>query len=240
MSLMSKENERKVGVDVFYRRSDEQSTVHAATLLPGKGKGKLELQEFHKLSTRTVLCLEAEYCLHQMPNILEALEANIITLLVQHASDKQPEVNIMVEGAASISAVIRLMEDVTRSHTYFGNCAMDPKVFYGLEKDVPKVMTTFFRQIDAFEYVDNLRNQDHDTSQVKVYSFENMIDGGRRFLAADLPEFADQYMSTVPAHRHAYEIIREGEPCRAYFDLEFSQKMNPSLDGHLLTERLVS
>ncbi|CBN75167.1 similar to coiled-coil domain containing 111 [Ectocarpus siliculosus] len=34
--------------------------------------------------------------------------------------------------------------------------------------------------------------------------------------------------------RHMYEIIREGRPCRMYFDLEFARGPNPGLDGEEL------
>lgn len=34
-----------------------------------------------------------------------------------------------------------------------------------------------------------------------------------------------------PEHRHFYEIIREGNPCKLYFDLEYSVEFNPRQDG---------
>ncbi|CAN0373781.1 unnamed protein product, partial [Hapterophycus canaliculatus] len=38
--------------------------------------------------------------------------------------------------------------------------------------------------------------------------------------------------------RHVYEIIRDGCPCRMYFDLEFARESNPSLDGEELVRKL--
>lgn len=40
--------------------------------------------------------------------------------------------------------------------------------------------------------------------------------------------------------RHVYEIIREGSPCRMYFDLEFARAHNPGLDGEGLVQSWIS
>ena len=40
-------------------------------------------------------------------------------------------------------------------------------------------------------------------------------------------------------YRHVYEIIREGYPCRLYFDLEFPKKENPLTNGDDLTSRWI-
>ena len=43
----------------------------------------------------------------------------------------------------------------------------------------------------------------------------------------------------IPSLRHVYEIIREGYPCRLYFDLEFPRNENPNVDGDHLTCRWI-
>ena len=51
--------------------------------------------------------------------------------------------------------------------------------------------------------------------------------------------------TTRPAPRpsplwHVYEIIREGSPCRMYFDLEFARAYNPGLDGEGLVRAWIN
>ncbi|ETN17373.1 hypothetical protein PPTG_05187 [Phytophthora nicotianae INRA-310] len=48
------------------------------------------------------------------------------------------------------------------------------------------------------------------------------------------------YKKTRDDQRHVYEIIREGVPCRLYFDLEFKRGINLHVDGDALVARLVS
>lgn len=45
---------------------------------------------------------------------------------------------------------------------------------------------------------------------------------------------------TYPPLRHVYEIIREGSPCRMYFDLEFARAHNPGLDGEWLVRSWIN
>lgn len=53
----------------------------------------------------------------------------------------------------------------------------------------------------------------------RTFSFESADEGKRRFLVAGLDEFWRTYKATATGQRHVYEIIREGVPCRLYFDL---------------------
>jgi hypothetical protein len=50
--------------------------------------------------------------------------------------------------------------------------------------------------------------------------------------------FIEQYLRMDPSRRHVYEIIREGYPCRLYFDVEFSRPDNPDLDGEEMMREL--
>ena len=64
-------------------------------------------------------------------------------------------------------------------------------------------------------------------SAVRVWSYEGFNTGRRLFLASDWHSFSRRYWMARDDQRHAYEIIRGGEPCRLYCDLEFSKVSNP-------------
>ncbi|KAE9139767.1 hypothetical protein PF010_g460 [Phytophthora fragariae] len=118
-----------------------------------------------------------------------------------------------------------------------------------LEGTAP-ISSSFPRQHEAFEFADQvaaLRRRvkntyvGRDDDRVpRVFSFENAGDGKRRFLVASFAEFWKNYTKTRADQRHVYEIIREGTPCRLYFDLEFKRAINPHVDGDTLVDRLVS
>ena len=88
----------------------------------------------------------------------------------------------------------------------------------------------FFRQEQAFQYYDSLAC----TDSVKIFSFESPFTGVRKFLVMSFPLFLARYCSSPAESRHVYEIIREDQPCRAYFDLEFHVPSNPGVDGDAL------
>ena len=46
---------------------------------------------------------------------------------------------------------------------------------------------------------------------------EKATDVLRRFVAAPKADYWARYTVMHPGQRHAYEIIREGEPCNIYF-----------------------
>ncbi|KAG6611597.1 DNA primase, UL52/UL70 type, Herpesviridae [Phytophthora cinnamomi] len=116
-----------------------------------------------------------------------------------------------------------------------------------LEGTAP-ISSSFPRQYEAFEFADQvaaLRRRlkttgHHDDHVPRVFSFESVGDGKRRFLVANFAEFWKNYKKTRVDQRHVYEIIREGTPCRLYFDLEFKRAINPHVDGDSLVARLVS
>ena len=79
-------------------------------------------------------------------------------------------------------------------------------------------------------------------------SFRRYAAGGRRkFLASsDVSEFATAYLASQEGlgpsskeQRSYYEVIREDDACRAYFDLEYSVPANPDADGEALTRTWV-
>ncbi|KAK1947141.1 DNA-directed primase/polymerase protein [Phytophthora citrophthora] len=121
-----------------------------------------------------------------------------------------------------------------------------------LEGTAP-ILASFPRQQEAFEFADQVvafRRRVNATRcslssfgsdlTPRVFSFESAGDGKRRFLVASFAEFWKNYKKTSSKQRHVYEIIREGVPCRLYFDLEFKRDINPNADGASLVSMLVS
>lgn len=41
--------------------------------------------------------------------------------------------------------------------------------------------------------------------------------------------FLRSYLRLPPGARHHYELMRDGAPCRLYFDLEFKRALNPRI-----------
>ena len=63
--------------------------------------------------------------------------------------------------------------------------------------------------------------------------------GKRKYLVGEFGRIADWYWrKTAPASRHLYEVIREGSPCRLYFDLEYSKLYNSSVPETKLLREL--
>ena len=50
-------------------------------------------------------------------------------------------------------------------------------------------------------------------------------DGSRRYLVATVPAFWDHYRRLAPDRRLHYELIREGDACHAYLDLEYARAL---------------
>ncbi|KAH7488358.1 hypothetical protein PRIC1_007526 [Phytophthora ramorum] len=123
-----------------------------------------------------------------------------------------------------------------------------------LEGTAP-ISSSFPRQHEAFEFADQVAalrrrvsatraastNVGREEDRVpRVFSFESAGNGKRRFLVASFAEFWKNFKKTRADQRHVYEIIREGVPCRLYFDLEFNRAINPNVDGNALVDRLIS
>ena len=103
-----------------------------------------------------------------------------------------------------------------------------PHSFYGLTEkkriEENRFFKSFSRQDSAFQCCDRFIDK-----QLKVFSFESEAENGRRrFLVSDIFTFVSRYSELAMAERHVYEIIREGYPCRLYFDIEYSIKLNPT------------
>jgi len=64
----------------------------------------------------------------------------------------------------------------------------------------------------------------------RMFAMETPLKGKRRYISAHLGRFMDHYWRDCDVHnRHYYELIKEGSPCRLYFDLEFNKRSNPHL-----------
>lgn len=82
------------------------------------------------------------------------------------------------------------------------------------------ILGVFPRQEQAFHYFDSLSH--YDRRRCKLYSFESVLNGQRKFMVASFDIFLKRYFSNDSClNQHTYEIIREEFPCRPYFDLEF-------------------
>lgn len=113
-----------------------------------------------------------------------------------------------------------------------------------------RIFEIFTRQEGAFVYFDQaLPSMLHN--HCKVFTYESVQTGKRHFLVADLHSFCKEYFQQIlPHQRHVYEIIREGFPCRLYFDLEFKYRPdeedlpqspynNSQVDGNMLTKKWI-
>lgn len=64
----------------------------------------------------------------------------------------------------------------------------------------------------------------------RIFAEETSTTGKRRYIVGHLGRFLQHYWrERDPRSRHCYELIREGTPCRMYFDLEFCRISNPQI-----------
>ncbi|GFT59015.1 hypothetical protein NPIL_447511 [Nephila pilipes] len=103
--------------------------------------------------------------------------------------------------------------------------------------DGPSVSWKVFRRLnEALSYADS------HTKDCKVFSYEERIpesSGQRLFLVTHPQHMWLNHKLRPLEERCTYEVIREGAPCKLYFDLEFSKVFNPSKDGIKMTEILI-
>ena len=94
---------------------------------------------------------------------------------------------------------------------------------------------SFPRQAPAFDAADSAP----DHARVRVFSEEVAGGRGRRYVVDSVAGVWRRYRTLPPSARHFYEILREGDPCHMYLDIEFKKALNPGVDGDALTEALV-
>ncbi|KAH7853289.1 hypothetical protein Vadar_000944 [Vaccinium darrowii] len=96
-----------------------------------------------------------------------------------------------------------------------------------------EVWATFPRQDEAMKYA-----KEH--AHVRVFSYQDHMNGQRRFLVSTYEEFWRRYKNMNPRFRHHYEVIQEGLPCHLYFDLEFNKRDNTAKDGDEMVDLLIT
>ncbi|KAK1272890.1 hypothetical protein QJS04_geneDACA013180 [Acorus gramineus] len=96
-----------------------------------------------------------------------------------------------------------------------------------------EVWATFPRQEQAMRFA-----KSH--TQVYVLSYQDHLNGQRRFLVSTYEEFWRRYTNMEPKFRHHYEVIQEGFPCHMYFDLEFNKRANAEKNGSEMVDVLIS
>ena len=110
--------------------------------------------------------------------------------------------------------------------------------FYSKSNDLWEM---FKSQAEAFNYFDRLSTRER--SGLKLLTCELPQSGGRRFIVAHTDQFRKNmdHRTINTEHRHVYEIIRDGFPCRLYFDLEFTKEdgRNFDVNGDELTKQWI-
>lgn len=83
-------------------------------------------------------------------------------------------------------------------------------------QDADLVFEVFPTQAEAFQFADA-----RPGLGLQVYSQDKWSTGAKSYVAATTTGFWSEYKKLAPVERHFGEIIREGSPCRLYFDFEF-------------------
>ncbi|XP_047971083.1 DNA-directed primase/polymerase protein isoform X3 [Salvia hispanica] len=94
------------------------------------------------------------------------------------------------------------------------------------------VWTTFPRQDDAMKFAKQHGN-------VRLFSYQDHMNGQRRFLVSSYKEFWRRYKEMSSKFRHHYEVIEEALPCHLYFDLEYNTKENADRNGDEMVDLLL-
>ncbi|XP_060190077.1 uncharacterized protein LOC132619142 isoform X1 [Lycium barbarum] len=94
------------------------------------------------------------------------------------------------------------------------------------------IWATFPRQDEAIKYAKEQTN-------AHVFSYQDHMNGQRRFLVSTYKEFWRRYETMNPKFRHHYEVIQEGLPCHLYFDLEFNKRENADKNGDEMVDLLI-
>lgn len=68
------------------------------------------------------------------------------------------------------------------------------------------------------------------SKEPRLFAFEYNKEGKRKYVTSHLGRFINFYFRECDSKaRHYYELIREGSPCRLYFDIEYNKKANPTI-----------
>eukprot|EP01083_Nonionella_stella_P059719 156298_1 len=94
------------------------------------------------------------------------------------------------------------------------------------------IWSVFSTQSEAFKmckHMKELLNQDLQIFSKEIY-YDNVY-GKRNYLATNYIHFFKKYKSMKPSDRCYYEVIREGFPCKLYFDIEYETQYNTNING---------
>ena len=96
----------------------------------------------------------------------------------------------------------------------------------------------FLTQHRAFNYIDrkNVQRLRNGLPFLAVFAREYSPNGKRYFIAEEMGKFYDKYTGMPAIMRTFYEIIRENNPCRLYFDLELCKKLNPDAEDEVMMD----
>ncbi|XP_049399362.1 uncharacterized protein LOC125863227 isoform X4 [Solanum stenotomum] len=94
------------------------------------------------------------------------------------------------------------------------------------------IWATFPRQDEAMKYA-------KEQTDARVFSYQDHVNGQRRFLVSTYKEFWRRYKTMNPKFRHHYEVIQEGLPCHLYFDLEFNKRENADKNEDEMVDLLI-
>ncbi|KAL8544106.1 hypothetical protein ACS0TY_004592 [Phlomoides rotata] len=95
------------------------------------------------------------------------------------------------------------------------------------------VWGTFPRQDEAVKFAKQHTN-------TRIFSYQDHMNGQRRFLISTYKEFWRRYKEMTSKFRHHYEVIQEGLPCHLYFDLEFNKRENADKNGDEMVDLLIN
>ncbi|KAL7107035.1 hypothetical protein ACP275_06G028600 [Erythranthe tilingii] len=96
-----------------------------------------------------------------------------------------------------------------------------------------EVWATFPKQDEALKFLKQHTN-------ARVFSYQDHINGQRRFLVSTYEEFWRRYKEMTAKFRHHYEVIQEGLPCHLYFDLEFNKRENAGKNEDEMVDLLIN
>lgn len=164
----------------------------------------------------------------ELRSILNLTDKEAIIIVPKKYNIEGTELKIIIRDPSFVSKLLLVLPHVTFPK-------ISPRQFYTtvINNGCNQILQTFPSQDLAFQHHDKLMQNGVFTH---LFSFESVITRKRKFLVADYKTFVHRYLQLSPDHRHVYEIIRDGYPCRAYFDLEYTKSLaNSHVDGEQLT-----
>jgi hypothetical protein len=209
----------------------------------------IEVKSQHKFNIRIERNTPSEY--HQTFNLNEATVLECSILNGNTANKEQWSVStgftdeLLIEISGNTLRKLHEAKSQLDKQGFKSSFGINVKQFYSIpsssiklnENNEKNIEKSFPRQEMAFDYFDELFRRESKSNEnlqhFKIFSFESVATGQRKFLVTDYDTFFHKYIGADV--KHVYEIIRENCPCRAYFDLEYEKEFNLNIDGNHLT-----